>query len=289
MPTTKADYRYDYQTRNYHSSCSVHNFNQQVSGVLSAITCPVLDSHYRHMEAQKIEKLTDIATTNSTELFTFKHGDVKIKVTHQGKLVTGKVSSDCMVLASKVWENFLFDPLMRYQAKEENSQGGKEGTTDPRSINQPHKNQDVEKQGITTENNKREGNSSGLVKEVDFHDDDGEALLLLLSITHLRYGDIPTMLPYETLLNVAVLCDRYDCVKLVEPWLSQWLSDEEKSWKEAGHENWLFIAWVFGRDKVFSDLTAKIVREAKITDDGECLTSAGEEVSEPMPPGILGE
>ena len=97
------------------------------------------------------------------------------------------------------------------------------------------------------------------MKEVDFRDDDGEALLLLLRIAHHQYNDIPTTLAYKTLLNVAVLCDCYSYVELVEPWLSQWLSDEQKSSKEAEHENWLFIAWVFGRDKVFSDLAAKMV------------------------------
>lgn len=51
----------------------------------------------------------------------------------------------------------------------------------------------------------------------------------------------------------------------------------------------MFIAWVFGRDKVFSDLAAKMVLEATTNDDGKCLTLAGAEVSRPMPPKILGE
>ncbi|KAL7269957.1 hypothetical protein RUND412_007345 [Rhizina undulata] len=281
-------HQYDYyEVGSEHNSCSVHNFKQQVSGALSDIQYPVVGLHYRHMEAQKTSKPIEIATINTTKLFTFEHGNVKIKVTHQDELVVGKVSSHCMVLASKVWQNFIFDPLMKYQTKGEGSQGRKEGATEPGSVKQPYNNQDVEKQDPTWENDEQEENSSGPVKEVNFRDDDGEALLLLLRIAHLQYDDIPTMLPYETLLSVAVLCDQYDCVKLVEPWLSQWLSAEEKSWKQAGHENWLFIAWVFGRDKVFSDLADKMVREAKTDDDGEILTSAGEEVSEPMPPGIL--
>ena len=64
------------------------------------------------------------------------------------------------------------------------------------------------------------------VEEVDFSDDNGEALLILLRIAHLRFHDTPTTLAYQTLLQVAVLCDQYQCINLVRPWLPQWLADE---------------------------------------------------------------
>ena len=241
------------------------------------------------MEAQKAPRPMEIAAIKSAKLFSFRHGNVQIKVTHRDELVAGKVSSHCMVLSSKVWESLIFGPLTEHEAKDEKSQGGKEDNIEPGSVNhQTQKNQYVEKQRPTGENDKQ-GTSSRQVKEVDFRDDGGEALLLLLHIAHLQYNDIPTTLAYNTLLDVAVLCDRYSCVELVEPWLSHWLSDEEKSSKEAGHENWLFIAWVFGRGKVFSDLAFRMVREATTNDDSKCLTSSGAEVPGPMPPNILGK
>lgn len=240
------------------------------------------------MEAQKALKPIEIGAIKSTNLFSFRHGNVQIKVTHKDELVVGKVSSHCMVLASKVWESLIFDPLTKYKERDEKSRGGKEDNIEPGSVNQTQKSQHFEKQGPTDKNEKR-GTSSRPVKEVDFRDDDGEALLLFLRIAHHQYNDIPTTLACKTLLDVAVLCHCYSCVELVEPWLSQWLSDEEKSSKEAEHEYWLFIAWVFGRDKVFSDLAARMVLEATTNNDGKCLTSSGAEVSGPMPPKILGE
>ncbi|CZR66909.1 uncharacterized protein PAC_16810 [Phialocephala subalpina] len=237
------------------------------------------------MEAQKARRPIEIAAAESAKLFSFKHGNVQIKVTHWSELVRGKVSSHCMVLASKLWENFIFDPT-KNQGKSKKPQCEKEDSIEPRWETQTHKSQRVERQDPTSENGKQE-TLRRPVKEVDFRDNDSEALLVLLRIAHLQYNDVPTTLTYKTLLDVAVLCDRYNCVELVEPWLSQWLSDEEKSWKEAGHENWLFIAWVFARDKVFSDLAARMVREATTNDDGKCLTSSGAEVSGPMPPKVL--
>jgi len=169
------------------------------------------------MEAQKASKPIEIAAIKSTHLFSFRHGNVQIKVTREDERIVGEVSSHCMVLASKVWESLIFDPLTG-------------------SVNQTQKSQHFEKQG-PTDKNEKQGTSSRPVKEVDFRDDDGGALLLLLRIAHRQYNDIPTTLACKTLLDVAVLCDRYNCVELVQPWLSEWLSDEEKSSKETGHEN----------------------------------------------------
>ena len=49
---------------------------------------------------------------------------------------------------------------------------------------------------------------------MDFTEDDGDALLILFRLAHIRFKDIPDKLPYNTLLQVAVLCDQYDCVNL---------------------------------------------------------------------------
>ena len=65
-----------------------------------------------------------------------------------------------------------------------------------------------------------------MATELHFEDDDGEALLLLLRIAHLQFAEVPVSLDFDKLLQVAILCDMYDCVGLVKPWLSTWLSDE---------------------------------------------------------------
>lgn len=275
-----------YYANTNHISCSIRNFQGQVRTDLLGIPCPVLDSHYRHMDAQKASPPIEIAEIERTSLISFKHGNVQIKVTYRDELVMGEVSSHCMAMASKVWENLIFNPRAKHQAKDKKSQGETEDKLDPGSIDQTHNNQCVEKEGPASETDKQ-GNSGMPVKEVDFRAENGEALILLLRIAHLHYSDIPKTLAYKTLLDVAVLCDRYNCVELVQPWLPRWLSDEEKSCKEAEHENWLFIAWVFGRDKVFSDLTANMVREATTNKKGKYLKFSGAKVSWPMPPKIL--
>ena len=48
-------------------------------------------------------------------------------------------------------------------------------------------------------------------------EDDPDALLLLLDIAHLNFDRMPASLSFDRLLNVAILCDKYDIVKLVCP------------------------------------------------------------------------
>lgn len=127
------------------------------------------------------------------------------------------------------------------------------------------------------------------VQEIDCSGDDSEALLILLSIAHLKFQNVPNNPQYATLLQIAVLCDQYDCVGLVRPWLSEtlWLKDELADSILPDHHQWLFIAWVFGREKVFENLASRMVTST------DMLHDFPDEASwinlHPMPPQIMGK
>jgi hypothetical protein len=48
-------------------------------------------------------------------------------------------------------------------------------------------------------------------------DDDPEAMLVLLQIAHLHFHLVPEQVDRRTLYNLAILCDKYDCVELTRP------------------------------------------------------------------------
>ena len=108
-------------------------------------------------------------------------GDRQLQVTWLRRPVSIGVSSHAMSLASPVWRKILHPPF----------------ETLPSSDASDDDEQD----------------------DIDFTDDDGEALLLLLNIAHLQFSKIPHYLTFETVVQVAVLCDKYDCVGLIKPWL----------------------------------------------------------------------
>ena len=171
--------------------------------------------------------------------------------------MTGLVASQAMVLASPVWKKFLFPPWETIQPDNSNP---------PTTI------------------------GSGRQKEIDFSHDNSDALLVLLNITHLCFTNVPnTQLPYQMLYDLAILCDQYDCLALVRPWVDKWVVYAAHEVKQEGREGWLFIAWVFGREKVFDDLAQLLIKRSPTSQTGECLRYTGEFLPEPMPPGIIGK
>ena len=122
---------------------------------------------------------------------------------------------------------------------------------------------------------------------ISLKDDDQEALSILLDIAHLRFSKIPLTVTYELLIGLAVLCDKYDLVTLVQPWLPKWY---EKLWhlrNGDGFERWLFIAWTFGDATTFECNAVRLVLEITPGVFGHRIATRLLP-RENMPPGIVG-
>lgn len=177
--------------------------------------------------------------SNIKTIFVLETGDLRLLASHSDGPCCYVVSSHAMSFASPVWKKFLNPPFPRLS------------------------------------NNGEKMTNKGC-KEIDFSEDNIEALLPLLHIAHLQFSVVPQTLSFKTLLEVAVLCDKYDCVELVKPWLPSWLVKENTQSQVRGNEQWLFIAWVFNREKIFESLVAQLAFRNKI------------EFPAPMPPYTAG-
>ncbi|KAL8795387.1 MAG: hypothetical protein Q9195_002128 [Heterodermia aff. obscurata] len=98
--------------------------------------------------------------------------------------------------------------------------------------------------------------------EITFPDDYSKALLILLLAAHLRFQDVPQNLTFEQLLNVCILCDKYDCITLVRPWISKWLDRQRYPAGEKLYEEWLFIAWTTGDEATFESTGRNLILHA---------------------------
>lgn len=125
-------------------------------------------------------------------------------------------------------------------------------------------------------------------KELALPDDDPDALLILLNIAHLNFDILTGPQCFAGLLKLALLCDKYDTAKLIRPWLGCWLETAPVEYRAPGHEEWLFIAWTFGKELVYNTLSKHLVSSISIDESGRYLNSKGTLLGESFPPGALG-
>jgi hypothetical protein len=71
----------------------------------------------------------------------------------------------------------------------------------------------------------------------------------------------------DTLLDLAVLCYKYDIIgpmrKLFDLWMQQWEETNEKNGKHNHKQDkGLYVAWVFGKRDLFDSLLDDVVRHS---------------------------
>ena len=125
--------------------------------------------------------------------------------------------------------------------------------------------------------------------EVQFVEDDPNSLLLILRIAHLQFRKLPKALSFQGMVNMAVLCDKYDTTGLVRPWSEQWeASFKGIKLKEPGREEYLFVAWTFGDLSSYEKIAKRLVYECSCDNKGRYI-AGGYVLGKNLPPGSLGE
>lgn len=93
-----------------------------------------------------------------------------------------------------------------------------------------------------------------------------EALVTLLDIIHGHHRSIPKTVDLDILIEIAMLCDYYQCQEIVETFAERWITafGEDKPPEEEATMNWMFIAWVFQQGKLFTNMVAETLKNSKI-------------------------
>lgn len=95
-----------------------------------------------------------------------------------------------------------------------------------------------------------EGHSLG--REFSFPEDDALSFYILLLIAHIQFSKLPEILSTKELFSLSVVCDKYDAVSTVRPWLDRWIAHAgQKDNDPLQVQLWLFIAWVAGDTAAF--------------------------------------
>ncbi|KAK0516482.1 hypothetical protein JMJ35_001085 [Cladonia borealis] len=123
--------------------------------------------------------------------------------------------------------------------------------------------------------------------DVDFPEDDPDALLCILRIAHLQFRKIPETLDYAKLLNLAIICDKYDTVALVRPWVAKWEEQTKALAWNTGCEGYLFIAWTFGDSPTYEKLAKPLVYDSTSDKAGRLLNCSGNLIGDNFPPAAF--
>jgi len=95
---------------------------------------------------------------------------------------------------------------------------------------------------------------------------DPTALATVLYLLHGRVEEIPESITFDNLLEIAIICDYYDCAATIRPWDETWMAPHRCLTSKPGYESWLFIAWVFGNQDVFGEMTKYFSRIGVMVD-----------------------
>ncbi|KAL2070182.1 hypothetical protein VTL71DRAFT_13208 [Oculimacula yallundae] len=203
--------------------------------------------------------------SSSGNPFVFEGGDVRVLVVYKEQPLVGMICSQCLIHASLVLKRFIFPP---WRVAPPFVHSLEFSSLLPPSFNI-----------VST-------SPQAPFAEIDCSEDDGDALLVLLNIIHLKHAHIPKRLQFSVLLQVAALCDKYMCVELVQPWLAVWTEKLEFRSKYPMAEQVLFTHWVFGQEQEFELVAKTMVLECKTNEHGQLLNKYNWLWSDPFPPGI---
>ncbi|PVH77248.1 hypothetical protein DL98DRAFT_638808 [Cadophora sp. DSE1049] len=132
--------------------------------------------------------------------------------------------------------------------------------------------------------------SEGEPIELDHLEDDPSALLFILNIVHWQPDKNPKAVSFDTLFNIAILCDNYVCLHVVGPSVqdlnSEWLEDPAVMNQEM-REKALYIAFVFGREDTFRRIAEHMVLVASLNADGTLRAHDESLDLYPLPDDIL--
>ena len=121
---------------------------------------------------------------------------------------------------------------------------------------------------------------------ISLHEDNMQAVFLVLLASHLRFQDIPENLTFTELYELCVTCDKYFCIGVMRPWIYGWISPWKKTFD--AYAQWAKISWVVGDQDEFGYTVTYLIKTCKTNEGKQCLDVFDQTIDEVLPPGLSG-
>ncbi|KAF8544185.1 hypothetical protein BDD12DRAFT_101830 [Trichophaea hybrida] len=124
---------------------------------------------------------------------------------------------------------------------------------------------------------------------VPLEDDDPTALELVLATLHHRNDLLPDKIPFEQLVNIAAIVDKYELQCVLGSKLSKLWEPPPTGVRD---NDWLFVSYVFGYATIFAELSKDLIIRGALDTDGALVFGEGESthsLSEFTPESVISE
>ncbi|EAU34574.1 predicted protein [Aspergillus terreus NIH2624] len=92
---------------------------------------------------------------------------------------------------------------------------------------------------------------------IPLHEDDPVAMRIIIRILHYQEPEQGVSVDAETLAKISIHCDKYDCVKALNPWVFKWFSELQHITTVEEHGYLLLAAHLFRSAEQFSTVSIK--------------------------------
>jgi hypothetical protein len=116
-----------------------------------------------------------------------------------------------------------------------------------------------------------------------------EALLIMLRLAHGLHSQVPTSLAFQTLFNVAILCEKYQAFDLVKVHQIHWLSTMASTLYDGKLEDRLAISQIFKHAPTFAEILSVMIIETGVDTQWHVQRDVGSSFITNSPQPLLGK
>jgi len=120
--------------------------------------------------------------------------------------------------------------------------------------------------------------------------DEPEVLELIFNTLHHHNDKLPDTIPFERMVEIAVICDKYELQCALRFVAEMW---SRPLWSiDAGYEDWLLISWVFGYEDKFTQVSKELIKRSEWKAGiglvfGNCKGDWGTMLSDATPEAVI--
>ena len=126
---------------------------------------------------------------------------------------------------------------------------------------------------------------------ITFPEDDVLTFFIVLLATHLRFADIPYRLDSDLFGSVCVLCDKYDCLVVVQPFFDRWKYSLgfSSTWGYNPQQwiSWAWIGWSTADARIIRRVKEYYILRGRTNTANELMDTENGIVEEELPSGLV--